>query len=138
MTLNDNEIICYSKPVPKWVGLIVLAVGTTGALFIPTNSSALYILVGLCSLFLFKTFTQKPEVIPVLTIGTQGVQIAMDEFYPYTEIEKVLAFSEKRMRFRSVNFKLYLKEGKQVEFCVDNLTVKPQRLLDAINEKIKL
>lgn len=138
MTQNNNEIICYTKPVPKWMLLIVLAVAITGIIFLPATSLALYILVGLCGIFTFKTLTQKPEVTPVLTIGTQGIQIAQDSFYPYSEIERVIAFSNKKMRFRSISFKLYLKKGKQVEFCVDNLTTKPQRLLDAINEKIKL
>ena len=49
-----------------------------------------------------------------------------------------MAFSKNRLRFRSVSFKLYLKSGSEVEFSVDNLDVKPQKLLDAINAKLNV
>ena len=137
MTTEANTINCYTKLLPKWTALIVLAFGITVAFFLPATSLVFYLLLGMCALFIIKTLSQKPETRPVLVLGESGIQLSESEFYPYKEIEKVLAFSEKRLRFRSVSFKLLLKQGKQVVFCVDNLNTKPQFLLDTINSRIK-
>ena len=111
--------------------------GIAGAFVIPVTSTAFYIWIGLCGLFIAKTLTQKPQIEPVIVLEETGIQLNNKQFYPYKEIEKVMAFSTNRLRFRTINFKLYLKQGTPVEFCVDNLDVKPQYLLDVINERIK-
>jgi hypothetical protein len=137
MTKEDNTLNCYTKLFPKWIAYVVLAVGIAGAFVIPVTSFAFYIWIGLCGLFIVKTLTQKPQNEPVIVLAKNGIQLSNNQFYTYKEIEKVMAFSVKRLRFRTINFKLYLKKGNQIEFCVDNLNVKPQHLLDVINERIK-
>ena len=137
MTKEDNTLNCYMKLFPKWIAYVVLAVGIAGAFVIPVTSAAFYLWIGLCGLFIAKTLTQKPQNEPVIVLAETGIQLNNKQFYPYKEIEKVMAFSTKKLRFRTLNFKLYLKQGTPVEFCVDNLDVKPQHLLDVINEKIK-
>ncbi|ADQ79248.1 hypothetical protein Palpr_1100 [Paludibacter propionicigenes WB4] len=137
MTKEDNTLNCYMKLFPKWIAYVVLAVGIAGAFIIPVASVAFYIWIGLCGLFIAKTLTQEAPKEPVISLTETGVQLDNKQFYPYKEIEKVMAFSTKRLRFRTINFKLYLKKGTPVEFCVDNLDVKPQYLLDVINERIK-
>ena len=137
MTTTENTLSCYTKLFPKWIAYVVLAAGIAGAVIIPITSAAFYIWIGLCGLFIAKTLTQKPQNEPVIILAETGIQLDNKQFYPYKEIEKVMAFSTKKLRFRTINFKLYLKQGIPVEFCVDNLDVKPQRLLDVINEKIK-
>jgi hypothetical protein len=137
MTKDNNTLNCYTKLFPKWIAYVVLAVGIAFAFFIPVTSAAFYIWIGLCGLFIAKILTQKPESEPVIILAETGIQLANNQFYSYNEIEKVMAFSVKRLRFYSINFKLYLKKGKQVEFSVDNLNVKPQYLLDSINERIR-
>ena len=137
MTKEDNTLNCYLKLVPKWIACVVLAAGIAGIVFIPVTSVAFYIWVGLCGLLIAKIFTQRPQNEPVIVLAETGIQLDNKQFYPYNEIDKVMAFSVKRLRFYSINFKLYLKEGNQIEFNVDNLNVKPQYLLDVINEKIR-
>lgn len=137
MTKDESTLSCYTKLFPKWIAYLVLAICIAGALFIPVSSVGFYIWIGLCGLFIVKTLTQKPQNDPVIVLNETGIQLENKQFYTYKEIEKVMAFSVKRLRFRSISFKLYLKRGKQVEFTVDNLTVKPQLLLDAINARIK-
>jgi len=137
MTKEDNTLNCYMKLFPKWIAYVVLVAGITGAFVIPVTSAAFYIWIGLCGLLIAKTLTQKPKNEPVIVLAETGIQLGNDQFYPYNEIEKVMAFSVKRLRFYSINFKLYLKKGNQIEFSVDNLNVKPQHILDVINEKIK-
>lgn len=137
MTKENSTLNCYIKLFPKWIAYVVLAASIAGALIIPVTSAAFYIWIGLCGLFIMKILTQKPQNEPVIVLEETGIQLENKQFYPYKEIEKVMAFSVKRLRFRSINFKIYLKKGKQIEFCVDNLNVKPQYLLDVINEKIK-
>lgn len=137
MTKEDNTLNCYLKLFPKWIAYVVLAAGIAGIVFIPVTSVAFYIWVGLCGLLIAKIFTQRPQNEPVIVLAETGIQLDNKQFYPYNEIDKVMAFSVKRLRFYSINFKLYLKEGNQIEFNVDNLNVKPQYLLDVINEKIR-
>ncbi len=137
MTKEDNTLNCYIKPFPRWIAYVVLAAGIAGTVFIPVTSAAFYIWIGLCGLFIAKILTQKPQNEPVIVLAETGIQLDDKQFYPYNEIDKVMAFSVKRLRFYSINFKLYLKKGNQIEFNVDNLNVKPQHLLDVINEKIK-
>jgi|GEM_PF-2734640 len=138
--MNDEPgaINCREKLIPKWVAMLVAVVCVTGLFFIPPTSFAFYLWIALCALFIVKTWTQKPDKDPVLIIGDQGVRLSDAAFYPYSEVEKVMAFSKNRLRFRSVSFKLYLKSGSEVEFSVDNLDVKPQKLLDAINAKLNV
>ncbi|MDD4990954.1 MAG: hypothetical protein PHR83_01870 [Paludibacter sp.] len=137
MTKENNTLYCYIKLFPKWIAYVVLAAGIAGAFVIPVTSIAFYIWIGLCGLFIAKTLTQETPKEPVIALTETGVQLDNKQFYPYKEIEKVMAFSTKRLRFRTINFKLYLKQGAPVEFNVDNLNVKPQYLLDVINEKIR-
>jgi hypothetical protein len=134
---NEQEILnCYVKLFPKWIAFVVLAVGVFGAFFLSPTSWVFYFWIGICLLFIIKTLTQKKEKNPVVSIGEKGIQLSNDRFYPYTEIIKVMAFSKKKLQFRTISFKLYLKNGSQIEFSVDNLDVKPQKMLDAINVKI--
>lgn len=137
MTKEDSTLNCYIKLFPKWIAYVVLVACIAGAVIIPVTSAAFYIWIGLCGLFIAKTLTQKPQNEPVIVLAETGIQLGNKQFYPYNEIDKVMAFSVKRLRFYSINFKLYLKKGNQIEFSVDNLNVKPQHLLDVINEKIK-
>ncbi|HLP05803.1 MAG TPA: hypothetical protein VK152_10275 [Paludibacter sp.] len=137
MTTKDNTLNCHAKPFPKWIAFVVLAAGIAGAFFIPVTSAGFYIWTSLCALFIIKTLTQETQKEPVIALTDSGILLDGNRFYPYKEIEKVMAFSSKRLRFRSISFKLYLRRSKPVEFCVDNLDIKPQHLLDAINEKIK-
>lgn len=137
MTKDNNTLNCYIKLFPKWIAYVVLTACIAGAFIIPVTSAAFYIWIGLCGLFIVKTLTQEPQNKPVIVLAETGIQLDNKQFYPYKEIEKVMAFSVKRLRFRTISFKLYLKQGTSVEFCVDNLDVKPQHLLDVINEKIK-
>ena len=137
MINQDKALNCYTKLFPKWTAIVVFVVGIIGMYFLPATSVVFYLWLGLCSLFIVKTLTQKQEKEPVLVVGENGIQLQNDQFYPFSEIEKVMAFSSKKLKFRSISFKLYFKKGAPVEFCVDDLNVKPQYLLDVINEKIK-
>ena len=113
-------------------------VGFFGTYAFPVTSWAFYLWIGLCLAVIVKTLTQKQEKEPLIVIGEMGIQLENKQFYTFNEIEKVMAFSNKKLKFRSVNFKLYLKKGNQIEFCVDDLNIKPQRILDVINERLKL
>lgn len=137
MTDEQNAINCYTKLVPKWIAIIAMGIAIATFIFIPTHSLAFYLVIGMCAILIVKTLTQKPETNPVIILSEAGIRISDTEFYSYNEIEKVLAFSEKRLRFRSISFKLLLKQDRQAIFCVDNLDVKPQFLLDTINNRIK-
>jgi hypothetical protein len=135
---EPGAINCREKLVPKWIAILVAVVCVTGLFFIPPSSYAFYLWIALSGLFILKTFTQKPDLHPSLIIGNHGVRLSDSAFYPYSEIEKVMAFSKNKLRFRSVSFRLYLKDGRKVEFNVDNLDVKPQKLLDAINANLNI
>lgn len=135
---EPGGINCRERLIPKWIAIVVAVVCVTGLFFIPPTSYAFYLWIGLCVLFIIKTLMQKPDLYPVLIIGSQGVRLSDSAFYPYSEIEKVLAFSKNKLRFRSVSFRLYLRDGRKVEFSVDNLDVKPQKLLDAINANLNI
>ncbi len=137
MTKEENTLNCYTKLIPKWIAIVVFIVGIIGIYFVPVTSVAFYLWIGLCLLVIVKTLTQKQEKTPALSLEETGIQLENKQFYPYKEIEKVMAYSENKMKFRSINFKLYLKKGTNVVFCVDNLNVKPQHILDVINEKIR-
>jgi len=138
MTNEVNALICYTKLLPKWIAIIVFIVGFFGTYAFPVTSWAFYLWIGLCLAVIVKTLTQKQEKEPLIVIGEMGIQLENKQFYTFNEIEKVMAFSNKKLKFRSVNFKLYLKKGNQIEFCVDDLNIKPQRILDVINERLKL
>ncbi len=137
MPKEDNTLNCYLKLFPKWIAYVVLVAGIAGIVIIPITSAAFYIWICLCGLLIAKILTQEPQNSPIISLTETGIQLGDKQFYPYNEIDKVMAFSVKRLRFYSINFKLYLKKGTQIEFSVDNLNVKPQHLLDVINEKIK-
>jgi len=138
MTNEVNALNCYTKLLPKWIAIIVFIVGFFGTYAFPVTSWAFYLWIGLCLAVIVKTLTQKQEKEPLIVIGEMGIQLENKQFYTFNEIEKVMAFSNKKLKFRSVNFKLYLKKGNQIEFCVDDLNIKPQRILDVINERLKL
>ena len=135
---NESEILnCYTKLFPKWMAYVVLAVGIIGAFFISPTSWVFYLWISLCLLLIIKTLTQKPETEPQIVIGEKGIQLHGNEYYPYDNIQKVMAYSANKFKFRSISFKLFLINQSQVEFSVDDLDVKPQRILDAINTKIR-
>ena len=138
MTKVENTLNCYTKLLPKWVALVVFLVGIAGIYALPVTSLAFYLWEGLCLIIIVKTMTQKQEKEPLIVIDEIGIKLDNKQFYSFKEIEKVMAYSSKKMKFRSVNFKLFLKKGNQVEFCVDDLNIKPQHILDVINERIKL
>jgi len=87
-------------------------------------------------LFIYMTFSQKKGTIPRLEIADKGIRLDNENFYSFNDITKVMAFSRNRLKFRSISFKLYLKNGSHVEFPVDNLDVKPQLILDSINARL--
>lgn len=137
MKEESNAINCRPKLIPKWIIFIALGVGTVGAFFIPATSWVFYLWIILIILFVIKTLTQKPDINPILIIGQKGVKLSNTQFYPYSEIEKVMVFSKTKFKFRSLTFTLFLKNGAKVDFCVDDLDQKPQLLLDTINNNIK-
>lgn len=136
--MNETETLsCYTKLFPKWVAYAAIAVGIAVVYFLSFSSWVTYLWIFLCTLMVVKIFTQKPETKPVVVVGETGIQLNDSKFYPYQNIEKVMAYSKNKFKFRSVSFKLFLNNHSQVEFSVDDLNVKPQRILDAINAKIK-
>lgn len=136
MKENTNTISSYEKLIPKWVAAVVGVIGITLAFFISPSSWAFYFWIIICGLFIYKTLTQKKDENPKLEISETGIKIDNKDFYNFMEITKVMAFSKKRLRFRSISFILYLKNGAQVEFPVDNLDIKPQLILDTINARL--
>lgn len=137
MEENINTISCYEKLIPKWIALLVLAIGITVTFFLSFSSWVFYFWIIICCLFIYKTLTQKKDENPKLEISENGIKINDKDFYSFNDIIKVMAFSKKKLQFRSISFTLYLKNGSQTEFSVDNLDVKPQLLLDTINARIK-
>lgn len=128
---------CYNKLLPKWTAIIVAIVGISVAFFISTTSWVFYFWLAICTLFIIKTLRQKKETIPAISISKEGIKLENSKFYTFKEIKSVKAYSKNKLKFRSIDFKLLLTNGSEIEFSVDNLDVKPQKILDIINNMIK-